>query len=102
MAWHEGAIGVFWSARLLEAFSSSDPGAGVMRRLPRNIQPERAISMALRSFQKKTEGGDLKCRGQPKQSTVRKLHGLLAAPQGFEPRYPAPEAGVLPLNEGAV
>ena len=26
----------------------------------------------------------------------------LAAPQGFEPRYPAPEAGVLPLNEGAV
>ena len=25
----------------------------------------------------------------------------LAAPQGFEPRYPAPEAGVLPLNEGA-
>jgi hypothetical protein len=26
----------------------------------------------------------------------------LAAPQGFEPRYPAPEAGVLPLNEGAL
>lgn len=26
---------------------------------------------------------------------------LLAAPQGFEPRYAAPEAAVLPLNEGA-
>ena len=26
----------------------------------------------------------------------------LAAPQGFEPRYSAPEADVLPLNEGAV
>ena len=25
----------------------------------------------------------------------------LAAPQGFEPRYAAPEAAVLPLNEGA-
>jgi hypothetical protein len=25
----------------------------------------------------------------------------LAAPQGFEPRYSAPEADVLPLNEGA-
>jgi hypothetical protein len=27
--------------------------------------------------------------------------GFLAAPQGFEPRYAAPEAAVLPLNEGA-
>src|SRR4051794_39932720 len=26
---------------------------------------------------------------------------FLAAPQGFEPRYDAPEASVLPLNEGA-
>jgi len=26
---------------------------------------------------------------------------VLAAPQGFEPRYAAPEAAVLPLNEGA-
>ena len=26
----------------------------------------------------------------------------LAAPQGFEPRYSAPEADVLPLNEGAM
>jgi hypothetical protein len=26
---------------------------------------------------------------------------ILAAPQGFEPRYAAPEAAVLPLNEGA-
>jgi hypothetical protein len=25
----------------------------------------------------------------------------MAAPQGFEPRYAAPEAAVLPLNEGA-
>ena len=25
----------------------------------------------------------------------------VAAPQGFEPRYAAPEAAVLPLNEGA-
>src|SRR6266568_2210307 len=25
----------------------------------------------------------------------------LVAPQGFEPRYAAPEAAVLPLNEGA-
>src|SRR5258706_11482948 len=31
-----------------------------------------------------------------------RTNGTLAAPQGFEPRYPAPEAGVLPLNEGAV
>jgi hypothetical protein len=27
---------------------------------------------------------------------------LLAAPQGFEPRYADPESAVLPLNEGAV
>jgi hypothetical protein len=27
---------------------------------------------------------------------------LLVAPQGFEPRYSAPEADVLPLNEGAM
>lgn len=27
---------------------------------------------------------------------------LLVAPQGFEPRYDAPEASVLPLNEGAI
>jgi hypothetical protein len=26
---------------------------------------------------------------------------VLVAPQGFEPRYAAPEAAVLPLNEGA-
>ena len=26
---------------------------------------------------------------------------FLVAPQGFEPRYSAPEADVLPLNEGA-
>ena len=26
---------------------------------------------------------------------------FVAAPQGFEPRYAAPEAAVLPLNEGA-
>ena len=26
---------------------------------------------------------------------------FLAAPQGVEPRYAAPEAAVLPLNEGA-
>ena len=26
---------------------------------------------------------------------------LLAAPQGFEPRYADPESAVLPLNEGA-
>ena len=25
----------------------------------------------------------------------------MVAPQGFEPRYAAPEAAVLPLNEGA-
>ena len=25
----------------------------------------------------------------------------MAAPQGFEPRYSAPEADVLPLNDGA-
>jgi len=30
-----------------------------------------------------------------------KALNLLAAPQGFEPRYAAPEAAVLPLNEGA-
>jgi hypothetical protein len=29
------------------------------------------------------------------------LAWLLVAPQGFEPRYAAPEAAVLPLNEGA-
>ena len=29
-------------------------------------------------------------------------NGTLVAPQGFEPRYAAPEAAVLPLNEGAV
>ena len=27
---------------------------------------------------------------------------MLAAPQGFEPRYADPESAVLPLNEGAV
>jgi hypothetical protein len=27
---------------------------------------------------------------------------VLAAPQGFEPRYADPESAVLPLNEGAV
>jgi hypothetical protein len=27
---------------------------------------------------------------------------ILVAPQGFEPRYAAPEAAVLPLNEGAI
>ena len=27
---------------------------------------------------------------------------ILVAPQGFEPRYAAPEAAVLPLNEGAM
>src|SRR3954470_4202197 len=27
---------------------------------------------------------------------------ILVAPQGFEPRYSAPEADVLPLNEGAI
>jgi hypothetical protein len=27
---------------------------------------------------------------------------VLVAPQGFEPRYAAPEAAVLPLNEGAI
>ena len=26
----------------------------------------------------------------------------MVAPQGFEPRYAAPEAAVLPLNEGAM
>jgi hypothetical protein len=26
----------------------------------------------------------------------------VVAPQGFEPRYAAPEAAVLPLNEGAM
>jgi hypothetical protein len=26
---------------------------------------------------------------------------ILAAPQGFEPRYADPESAVLPLNEGA-
>ena len=26
----------------------------------------------------------------------------MVAPQGFEPRYAAPEAAVLPLNEGAI
>jgi hypothetical protein len=26
----------------------------------------------------------------------------VVAPQGFEPRYAAPEAAVLPLNEGAI
>ena len=30
-----------------------------------------------------------------------KFFRILAAPQGFEPRYAAPEAAVLPLNEGA-
>ena len=30
-----------------------------------------------------------------------KLLILLAAPQGFEPRYADPESAVLPLNEGA-
>jgi hypothetical protein len=29
------------------------------------------------------------------------VQGNLAAPQGLEPRYDAPEASVLPLNEGA-
>jgi hypothetical protein len=27
---------------------------------------------------------------------------IMVAPQGFEPRYAAPEAAVLPLNEGAM
>ena len=31
----------------------------------------------------------------------QKLKKLLAAPQGFEPRYADPESAVLPLNEGA-
>ena len=30
------------------------------------------------------------------------IGNLLAAPQGFEPRYADPESAVLPLNEGAV
>ena len=30
------------------------------------------------------------------------LAQALVAPQGFEPRYAAPEAAVLPLNEGAM
>jgi hypothetical protein len=40
---------------------------------------------------------------------LRSAHGsdslrgcILAAPQGFEPRYADPESAVLPLNEGAV
>ena len=36
------------------------------------------------------------CRGEAN------LLILLAAPQGFEPRYADPESAVLPLNEGAV
>jgi hypothetical protein len=32
---------------------------------------------------------------------MRKPAYLLAAPQGFEPRYADPESAVLPLNEGA-
>ena len=30
-----------------------------------------------------------------------KCKQVLAAPQGFEPRYADPESAVLPLNEGA-
>ena len=29
------------------------------------------------------------------------IDSILAAPQGFEPRYADPESAVLPLNEGA-
>jgi hypothetical protein len=47
---------------------------------------------------------------QRRTNPARKLRRILdsirrkemAAPQGFEPRYAAPEAAVLPLNEGAV
>src|ERR1700742_2150237 len=33
---------------------------------------------------------------------VKSLILHVVAPQGFEPRYAAPEAAVLPLNEGAM
>jgi hypothetical protein len=39
--------------------------------------------------------GFFACRGEAN------LLILLAAPQGFEPRYADPESAVLPLNEGA-
>lgn len=35
------------------------------------------------------------------KGAVRNPAYLLAAPQGFEPRYADPESAVLPLNEGA-
>ncbi len=41
---------------------------------------------------------------RPRRATTRNdkvVLGFLVAPQGFEPRYAAPEAAVLPLNEGA-
>ena len=32
---------------------------------------------------------------------IKTFRMVLAAPQGFEPRYADPESAVLPLNEGA-
>ena len=37
-----------------------------------------------------------------REECVSKAGRVLAAPQGFEPRYADPESAVLPLNEGAV
>src|SRR5277367_910326 len=46
----------------------------------------------------------MRCRAPNRSVSLSCLFYLLylVAPQGFEPRYAAPEAAVLPLNEGAV
>jgi hypothetical protein len=46
--------------------------------------------------------GDLDATNEDETKQESAKIERLAAPQGFEPRYPAPEAGVLPLNEGAM
>jgi hypothetical protein len=41
-------------------------------------------------------------RTAKKNAPRGRVYMVLVAPQGFEPRYAAPEAAVLPLNEGAI
>ena len=60
-----------------------------------------ALLMHNRAHKVSTQQSDKRIISGARGAESRTAKGL-AAPQGFEPQYAAPEAAVLPLNEGAV
>lgn len=75
------------------------PGGKAMR----YVHPEiKDVAALVRTQLQQREAAQL--TAQWEENSVRKgakLLILMAAPQGFEPRYADPESAVLPLNEGA-